>query len=154
MDTFMSKYEFDVDRHKFRNETHTVICANAAMGVNGEGSVRFWIEKRHPEKTIWPDNPDEKVVHVAPFTEEVMGRTIYSYEGTVHNPESGWSEDDRDWMLRSMILAVAGGATGASAASKLLYEILAFTAIRDRDEWLREGAPEWFALIDPEREKV
>lgn len=147
--TFVPKYEFDTDRHKSHRDPHAVICAAGHMGANGEGSVRFWIEKRYPEVFDYKSR-----VATPAHTETILGRTIYSYHDLVFTHEEGFTEDREKWLLRELVLMIARGDVGAKSAASILWTILSQTAVRERDKWLQEGAPEWFALVDPEREHL
>ena len=144
---FVAKYEFDTHKHKSYREPHTVICADASMGANGEGSVRFWIEKRHPETFDWHAR-----WHTPAHVDEILGQTIYSYELVYDRDTREFTDDDKSWLLRELVLTLARGDVGVNSASSILWDILSFTAVRERAKWLIEGAPEWFALVDPERD--
>ena len=149
--TFRAKYEFDIDRHKSFREIHTVICAEGNLGSDGEGSVRFWIEKHSPSSFDF-----ETGEYTPERTETIQGRTIYSYDLITKRSKSGveYKKAEAPWLLRQHVLSIARGDVGAASAAEILWLILARTCVQSRDTWLVEGAPEWFALVDPKREEV
>jgi len=143
---FAPKYEFDVSTSRGHKEVRTVICASGSIGSNGEGSVRFWLEKHHPETYDF----ETTEFHPA-FTETILGTTVFSYE--LVRSKNKWSENDRDWLLRQMVISIARGDIGGESASSVLYDIFWQAVIKKRETWIMRGAPEWFALVDPKNRK-
>lgn len=146
---FKQKYEFDTHAHLTYREPHTVICADAQKGSSGEGSVRFWIEIRHPESYDFEDGGK----FIPARTETILGETIYSWDLIHDRDKREFSEEVADFLMREIVLALARGEVAGKSASSMMWTLLSQTAVKKRSKWLREGAPDWFKLVDPRREE-
>lgn len=145
---FKSHYEFDVSAHESWRSPHKVICCEGMAHEDGEGSLRFWLETRHPE-----------TLESHPYVEVHGSEMVYSIALVTlirASQQKGREFHKRDapWHLRQMVIALARGDVAGKTAGEMLYHVFVFTVAKKAPQWLVEGAPEWWELINPKRGEV
>jgi|SRR3954469_5451018 len=130
------------------NEPRVMICCEGMAHTDGEGSLRFWLETRHPDKIDWDTGdvrPERTVEHGS--------ATVYSYELVTARKGRGteYRKADPPWHLREMVIALARGDVGGKSAGSMIYHVFWYTVAKKAPDWLVKNAPEWWKLVDPKR---
>lgn len=136
MSTFSREtiYKFQAEG-RARYERRVIFCAEFFGTRSGEAAVRFWAEVREldPEKMF-----EEKVTLIE-------GERVNTHEGLVYDTATNeYSENDRDWLLRSII---RGFASGGVSDPELVWDVFWWTQVQPGKPWLKKAAPSWFKNI-------
>jgi hypothetical protein len=148
---FKAHYEFDVSGTRAYSAPRTVICCDGMPHGDGEGSLNFWLETRHRE-TINFDTGDVTPAHV----ENHGSQVVYSWALVTFN-QSKYRGKLRQslapWLLREMVVALAKGHVAGDSGGHMLYTVFFQTVAKEAPDWLTKNAPEWWALVDPKKQR-